>query len=327
MVDDESGAGRGRAAAGGEAGGDPYRSHSFEELAELPTVFRDDLFAGRRVLVSGGAGGIGLAICTLFGRLGATVVTCGRDPGKLERVEDQLKSIGVSCWSAVANIRDPEQVAALMDRVWEREGGVDVLVNNAGGQFAARSVDISPNGWAAVVETNLYGTWFMMRAAAKRWVADDGGDARPIGVEPDRAVVNISTLTGQGSVGVPHTSAARAGQIQLTRSLALEFAPHGVRANAIAVGVVRSPGLVHYPPEARPSFDHNPQRRLGDVQDVAEAAVYLASPAAGFITGSVVEVAGGGNIWGEYWPLGKPDWFLIDEGSAHHTEPEGPARD
>ncbi len=295
---------------------DPYRSHAFDELARLPTVFRNDLFAGKSVLVSGGAGGIGLAICTLFGRLGATIITCGRDPAKLEKVEEQLKSIGVGCWSMVASIRDPEQVAALMDRVWERQGGLDVLVNNAGGQFAARSVDISPKGWAAVVETNLYGTWYMMQAAARRWIADDGGEARPAGTLPDRSVVNISTLTGQGSIGVPHTSAARAGQIQLTRSLALELAPHGVRANAIAVGVVRSPGLAHYPAEARPSFDHNPQRRLGDVHDVAEAAVYLAGPAANFITGTVLEVAGGANIWGEYWPLGKPDWFLVDERPA-----------
>ena len=108
------------------------------------------------------------------------------------------------------------------------------------------------------------------------------------------------------------TSAARAGQTQLTRSLALEFAPHGVRANAIAVGVVQ-PGLTHYPTAARASFDHNPQRRLGDVQDVAEAAVYLAGPSGAFITRSVVEVAGGANIWGEYWALGKPEWFQIDE--------------
>ena len=167
----------------------------------------------------------------------------------------------------------------------------------------------------------------MTQAAVQRWVAEDDGEARPVGVEPDRSVVNISTLTGQGSVGVPHTSAARAGQIQLTRSLALEFAPHGVRANAIAVGVVRSPGLVNYPAEARPSFDHNPQRRLGDVHDVAEAAVYLAGPAASFITGSVVEVAGGANIWGEYWPLGKPDWFLVDEGPTDIANREGPSDD
>jgi NAD(P)-dependent dehydrogenase (short-subunit alcohol dehydrogenase family) len=299
--------------AGVRPSDDPYRVHTFAELAALPTVYRSDLFSGKAVLVSGAAGGIGLAIATLFGRLGATVISCGRDAAKLAQVEEHLSSIGASCWTKVANIRDPQQVAALMDAVWEREGGLDVLVNNAGGQFAARTLDISPKGWAAVVETNLYGTWYMMQAAAKHWVDDDGGQPRDRGVEPDRVVVNISTLSDRANVGIPHTSAARAGQTQLTRSLALEFAPHGVRANAIAVGVVRSPGLVNYPAAARPSFDHNPQRRLGDVQDVAEAAVYLAGPSGAFITGSVIEVAGGANIWGEYWALGKSDWFDIDE--------------
>lgn len=289
------------------------RSHTFEELAVLPTVYRDGLFAGQTVLVSGAAGGIGLAIATLFGRLGARIVACGRDADKLAAVEQQLGSIGVDCWSMPMTIRDPDAVAALMDAVWERDGGLHVLVNNAGGQFAAAALDISPKGWAAVVETNLYGTWYMMQEAARRWIAEDGGEHRPLGTVPDRSVVNISTLTGRGSVGIPHTNAARAGQIQLTKSLALEWAPHGIRTNAVAVGVVRSPGLVHYPPEARPSFDHNPQRRLGDVHDVAQAAVYLSAPSGDYITGSVLEVAGGENVWGEYWAIGKPDWYLIDE--------------
>ncbi len=292
---------------------DPYRSHSFDELASLPTVYRDGLFADRTVLVSGAAGGIGLAIATLFGRLGATIVTCGRDPEKLAAVEEQLGSIGIDCWSVPMTIREPDQVADLMDRVWARQGGLDVLVNNAGGQFAAPSLDISPKGWAAVVETNLYGTWYMMQEAGRRWTADDGGEPRSLGTVPDRSVVNISTLTGRGSVGIPHTNAARAGQIQLTKSLALEWAPHGIRANAIAVGVVQSPGLVNYPPEARPSFDHNPQRRLGDVHDIAQAAVYLSAPSGDYITGTLLEVAGGEGIWGEYWAIGKPDWYLIDE--------------
>ncbi len=293
---------------------DPYRSRSFEELAALPIVFRDDLFAGQRVLVSGGAGGIGLALCTLFGRLGARIVTCGRDAAKLERVAEQLASIEVECTTHAMTIRNPAQVAELMDAVWQRAGGLDVLVNNAGGQFAAPALDVTPKGWAAVVETNLYGTWYMMQEAARRWIAEDGGKPRPLGSPPTRSIVNVSTLTGRGSVGIPHTAAARAGQIQLTKSLALEWAPHGIRANAVAVGVVRSPGLAHYPPEARPSFDHNPQRRLGDVHDVAQACVYLAAPSSEYVTGSVLNVDGGESIWGEYWALGKPDWFKIDDG-------------
>jgi len=201
-------------------------------------------------------------------------------------------------------IRDADQVESMLAEIWETEERLDLVVNNAGGQFAAPAVEVSPKGWAAVVETNLYGTWYVMQAAAQHWITHESAGS----------IVNIGTITGRGSVGIPHTAAARSGAAGLAASVSVEWAPHRIRVNTIAVGVVRSPGLVNYPPEARPSFDHNPQRRLGDVHDVAQAVAYLGSPvASGFVTGDVMHVAGGEQIWGEYWALGKPEWFQVEE--------------
>ena len=203
-----------------------------------------------------------------------------------------------------ANVRDPDEVAALVDAAWDRFGRLDVVVNNAGGQFSAPALDISPKGWNAVVETNLYGSWYMMQAAARRW--SDAGEPAP---DEDRCVVNISTIIGRGGAGIAHTAAARGGQINLTNYLAVEWAPLRIRTNAIAVGVIASEGLRSYPDSARASFGHNPMRRLGDVWDIAQGVVYLSSPAASFITGTTLELTGGEHVWGEYWPLGRPDFF------------------
>ncbi len=285
--------------------GDPTSEDivSHETLAAKPTVFRDGLFAGQVVLVSGGGGGIGRAICYLFGRLGASIAACGRDPATLASLEEGLVKLGVPCLTRPMTIRDPGQVSALMDEVWERFGRLDVLVNNAGGQFAAPALEITPKGWNAVIDTNLTGTWYMMQAAARRW-RDRG--------QPG-CVINMVTPVIHARVGIPHTAASRAGQIALSRTLSVEWAPHKVRVNCIALGVFGSPGLEKYPPTARPSFAHNPMRRLGDVHDVAEACVYLAAPTGKFITGTVLTIDGGSENWGEFWPLGRPEYFRVED--------------
>ena len=284
------------------SGDDPYHSHSFEELCALPIAYREDLFVGSVILITGGGGAIGTAMATLFGRLGATIVACGRTQETLDVLVERLGSIGVDAHAVAMTVRDPEQVADLVDVAWDRCGQLDVVINNAGGQFSSPALDITPKGWHAVVETNLYGPWYVMQAAARRWV--DG--SRP------GNIVNISTIQGRAGVGIPHTAASRAGGVALTRSLAVEWAPHQIRVNSIAVGVIASEGLKTYPPEARASFGHNPMRRLGDVWDVAQGAAYLAGPTGDFVTGTHLEITGGEHVWGEYWPLGKPDWFRVD---------------
>jgi hypothetical protein len=130
-------------------------------------------------------------------------------------------------------------------------------------------------GRHAVIETNLYGTWYMMQEAGRRWIARDERGS----------VINMVIPVQRGPrVGIPHTMASRAGQIAVSRTLAVEWAPHDIRINCIALGVFASPGLERYPPTARRSFAANPMRRLGDVHDVAEACVYLSAPSGRFIT-------------------------------------------
>jgi citronellol/citronellal dehydrogenase len=283
---------------------DPYLGQTDDELMQAPTVFRDGLLRGQVVLVSGGGGGIGRAICFLFGRLGASVIACGRDEATLARLAANLERLGVPNFTRAMTIRDPVQVAALMDAAWARFGRLDVVINNAGGQFAAPALDISPKGWHAVIETNLYGTWYMMQEAGRRWIARG---------EQGSIVSMVLPVHHGPGVGIPHTMASRAGQIAASRTLAVEWAPHGIRVNCIALGNFASPGLERYPPTARRSFTANPMRRLGDVHDVAEACVYLSAPSGRFITAEVLTVDGGGQAWGEFWPLGRPAYFRMED--------------
>ena len=125
------------------------------------------------VLVTGGAGGIGRAICILLGRLGARVITCGRDAEKLDELKFSLSEHGVECTTMAMNLRDPDAVAALIEFARNETGRLDLVCNNAGGQFPMAAVEISPKGWAAVLETNLYSQWYVMQAAANSWIKDE----------------------------------------------------------------------------------------------------------------------------------------------------------
>lgn len=278
-----------------------YRSYSVKELVEWPVVFRSDLFKGQVVLITGAAGGIGTACGALFGKLGARVFGCGRNAEKLAELSRELSDNGIDNAMRAMSVRDPAQVTELVDEVWSHFGRLDMLINGAGGQFAAPALEISPKGWHAVVETILYGSWYLMQSAARRW----RDESHP------GSIVNLATNRDKAMVGIPHTIAARAGQIGLGMSLAVEWAPYSIRINSLAIGKIASPGLRNYPPSARATFAHNPLRRLGDVMDIAQAAAYLSAPSAKFITGTVIPVDGGDQVWGEYWPLGKPDYFKI----------------
>ena len=271
-----------------------------QSLWEAPTVYGRGLFEGRNVLVSGGGTGIGRAIALLLARLGARVVVCGRTLDKLERLAAFAKEQGAHVLPIAANVREPEEVQALFERVTAECGTLTAVINNAGGQFAQPAIDYAVKGWKAVIDTNLNGTWYMMQAAARHW-----RDAAAPG-----AIVNVVAVVERGIPGIAHSMAARAGVIGATRTVAVEWAPLGVRVNCIAPGLTASEGLDVYPPEARREFHRaNPMRRPGSLREIAEAAVFLASPAATFMTGEVMTVDGGGRLWGELWTAGRPEYF------------------
>ncbi|WP_339834739.1 SDR family oxidoreductase [uncultured Parvibaculum sp.] len=273
---------------------------SDEELKALPTVYRADLFSGKTVVVSGGGSGFGKAIACLLARLGANVAICGRNEEKLAATVSLLESMGAQVFSRSLTIRDPDQVDGFIEAVWDKFGALDLLVNNAGGQFPQMALDFKVKGWNAVIDTNLNGTWYMMQSAARQWVER----------KTPGSIVNIIADIWRGMPGIAHTCAARAGVAYLSKSVAVEWAPHRIRVNCVAPGVCETSGFAQYPPEGLKTYPGaNPMLHVGDAHDIAEAVAYLASPGAKFITGEVLTVDGGEQLWGDPWPPGRPDYF------------------
>ena len=288
-------------ARGGKAAERPRFGFTDEELATLPTVYRDDLLKDQVVLVSGGGSGIGKGIAFLCARLGAEIVICGRTQERLTSACDAIERlVGRRPMDVSMSIREPEQVEMLLDRIYAEHGRLDHLINNAGGQFPQDAIDFSRKGWEAVIDLNLNGTWWMTQEAAKRW-----RDKRQAG-----SVISIVANVERGMPQAAHTCAARAGIIYLSKTLATEWAPLNIRVNCVAGGVIESEGFRVYPPEALQRFhDANPMKRRGDVWDIAESCVYLMAPSGDFITGELLVVDGGQAQNGTVWPAGRPDYF------------------
>ena len=279
---------------------EPRFTMTDEQMFALPTVYRDGLLDGRVVIVTGAGTGIGKATASLCARLGADVVLCGRTREKLERTKAMVERAKRRALIVEMNIRDPEQVEAMYGEVGEFFGRIDGVVNNAGGQFPQDAIDFSVKGWNAVVDTNLNGTWYMMQHAARYW-RDAGAPG---------AIVNIVAPFQRGMPGVTHTVAARAGVVYASRNVALEWAPLDVRVNCVVPGPILTEGMNVYPEEAFEGLKRsNLMMRHGDVQDIAEACVYLLAPSGKFITGEALTVDGGYQIWGEMYLAGQPDYF------------------
>jgi citronellol/citronellal dehydrogenase len=273
-----------------------------EFLWNTETVYRSDLFKGKVALVSGGGSGIGRASALLFARLGATVVICGRTLEKLEKVVAFAQSKGADMTAMTVNVREPEAVDALYKQIHEKFGRLDYVVNNAGGQFPQSAIDYAPKGWMAVINNNLNGTWFMMQRAAQYWREQ----------KTPGSIVNIVVVIERGMPGVAHTVAARAGIIGASRTVAVEWAPLGVRVNCVAPGLTATEGLDVYPPEAVKEFPlANPLKRPGTPMEIAESVIYLSASSGSFITGEVLTVDGGGKLWGELWTAGRPDYYAL----------------
>ncbi len=260
----------------------------------MESIFREGLFAGRVVLITGGGTGIGLACARELGRLGARLAICGRRREVLDAAAERLGAAGIEAHAGTCDIREPTSIGAFLDAVIGRYGAIDVLVNNAGGQFPISAEQCSPGGFAAVVRTNLLGTWNMTHAVATRSMI------------PRRrgSVVNITAQVARGSPGMVHTGAARAGVDNLTKTLSVEWAMYGIRVNAVAPGVIRSSGTQQYPPELLERARRaTPMKRLGSPGEVANLVAYLACPAAAYVTGQTWTIDGGQSLWGDIWQI------------------------
>ncbi len=258
----------------------------------MDQLYVDGLFADEVVLVTGGGTGIGLAAATEMGLLGAKIAICGRRLEPLESAVDAMASRGIDAFCAACDIREPEAIGAYVDAVLERFGRIDVLVNNAGGQFPTTAEALSPKGFAAVIRNNLVGTWTMTHAVAtKAMIPQKRG-----------RIVNIIAQIIRGFPGMVHTGAARAGVDNLTKTLAVEWAIHGIRVNAIAPGVIVTSGTKQYPPELLDTAEKaNPLHRLGTAEEVAHLITYLSSRYADFIVGQTFYIDGGASLWGDQW--------------------------
>jgi len=274
---------------------------SDEELATYPTVYKEDSLAGKTVLVSGGGTGIGRGISYLMARCGAKVIICSRTQENLNKTVNGIKKhLQKDAFSYPVNIRDPEQIQTMMEQIQVDHGGLDILVNNSGGQYPQDALDFSVKGWNAVIDLNLNGTWYMMQQAAQRWHQNQQAGN----------IVNIVALVQRGMPQVAHTCAARAGVVGLTKSVAVEWAEHNIRVNCLAPGSIASHGLEIYTEEVQNNFRvSNPMMTTGDVCDVAEGVIYLSANSGKFITGETLTVDGGGLQWGNAWPGGVPDRF------------------
>lgn len=255
----------------------------------MNNVFQPRLFSGKTVLVTGGGTGIGYAIALLFGQLDARVILAARDLERLEEAGKALTERGIECEVFSLNIRDEAAVQEFYATLEEREMIPDILVNNAGGQFTAPALEISANGFRSVMELNLLGTFNMSKGLAQL------AQQHPA----ERSIVNIVLCQEQGIPGMAHAAAARAGVANLAKTLAWEWAPQGFRVNSVAPGTVRTSGLDNYDADnLEQALQKLPIKRMAEPSEVAQAVVYLASPAAGFITGINLQLDGGEHLTG-----------------------------
>ncbi len=265
-----------------------------------PAVFAPGLLAGQVALVTGGGTGIGLGISSLLAELGAHVVIASRKPQHLETALAEITGRGHRASVVQLDVRDPERVRAVVDEVAAEHGRIDLLVNNAAGNFYAPSATLSPNAWKAVVEIDLYGTFYCAQAVYPIMARQGGG----------RIVSTSMTLHYRGWPLMAHATAAKAGVDALTRTLAVEWAPQRIRVNAIAPGPIPTEGVrkAFTPPadsgvpdlfaaaeEKMAAYAQTsiPLGRWGTPRDIANMVAFLASPAGDWITGAIFVVDGG----------------------------------
>ena len=251
-------------------------------------MFRKDLLKGKTIIVTGGGTGLGKSMATRFGELGANLVIASRREQVIQDAAEELRKTGADVLGLTCDVRDPASVQAMVAATKNEFGKIDILLNNAAGNFISPTENLSVNGFKVVVDIVLNGTFNCTQAVGKEMIADGGG-----------SILNIVTTyawTGSGYV-VP-SAAAKAGVLAITRSLAVEWAKYGIRSNAIAPGPIPTEGAWSRlaPPGLgieKKMKDRIPLKRFGKREELANLASYLISDEAGYINGEVVTIDGG----------------------------------
>ena len=273
-------------------------------------MFRNDLLQSKRVLITGGGTGLGKAMAERFLELGAVVHICGRREEVLKATTAELSAKG-TMHSHPCDVRNLDAVEQMIDTLWAT-GALDILVNNAAGNFIARTEELSPRAFESVINIVLMGTLHCTMACGRRWLksAHKG------------TVLSISaTYAPVGSAYVVPSAISKAGVEALTRSLAVEWGNRGIRMNAIAPGPIPTQGafsrVLPHPALENVALERNPLHRFGTVEELANLAAFLVSDGSGYINGEVIRMDGGEFLQGagEFSNLGRilkeEDWQAI----------------
>jgi citronellol/citronellal dehydrogenase len=283
-------------------------------MAESPhsRIFRDGLLEGQVCLVSGAGSGLGRETALELVRLGATVVGCGRREEPLAETATLAAGLAGSFEREAMDIRDEEAVDRLLERVVAEHERLDVLINNAGGQFLAPAETITPKGFRTVIELNVQGTWLMTHAAATKAFIPQGGGK----------VLSVTLSPHNGMPGMVHSGAARAAVENMMRTLAIEWARFGIRTCALAAGQFATETLLtKYPQVVVDNLERSiPLGRAGRAEEMAWLVAYLASPGGDFVSGTTITIDGARDNWAGPWP---PE-SIATEGGASVAEERRP---
>lgn len=254
-------------------------------MQPLPNMrFAPNLLTGQVALVTGGGTGMGRATAIEMARCGADVVVLGRRAEPIEDCAKIIRKLGRKAVAISTDIRLPDQIDSAMLRINNEFGRLNILVNNAGGQFVTPARELNNKGFETVIRNNLIGTWQMTKAVADHFMLEHGG-----------SIVFVTACVRSGLSGFVHTAAARGGVLAMMKTLAFEWAEFGIRLNCVAPGTIKTEGMDHYPidPEQWLKLNRNVMGHMGDVGDISAAIIFLSSSLGKFVTGEEWYIDGG----------------------------------